>query len=90
MPITSAMYALGKIIGPLVCELQAGLVGIGLIFYTLLVIAAVLMLAVILLNKHLRNVDHSKAGTAPAKEDPAPVSAKDSEVAPLLPPPSPK
>ena len=57
MPLTSGMFALGKICGPLVCEIQVAIAGIGCIFYTLLVLTAALMLVVILLNKHLRNVD---------------------------------
>lgn len=57
MPMTSGMYAMGKIVGPILCEVQVSIAGVGMIFYTLLVITAILMFTVIVLNKHLRHVE---------------------------------
>lgn len=56
MPLASVLMGLGKITSPLLCEIQVEIFGIGLIFYTLIVVSGILMFGVIILNKHLRGV----------------------------------
>ena len=57
MPMTSAMYALGKILGPLVSELEFQAVGMALVFYVLLVLTAALMFGTIAMNRHFQSLD---------------------------------
>lgn len=59
MPFASVCIGVGKIISPLFCEFQVDLMGIGLIFYTLIVATGVLMFGVIMLNSNLRGIDWS-------------------------------
>lgn len=70
MPMTSGMYAMGKIVGPLASEFQTGIAGDGLMFYTLLIAAASLMFTVIVFNKHLRQVDHKAQPLLEKEETP--------------------
>jgi len=52
MPLTSALYGIGKIIAPLISEAQAAAFGYPLIFYVFLVVSAALMFISIALNRH--------------------------------------
>lgn len=57
MPLTAGAFGAGKIVGPLLCEAQVNFFGIALVFYTFIVVTGILMFVVILLNKHLGNID---------------------------------
>merc|ERR1712130_32212 len=55
MPLMAATSAVGKILGPLLCAVEVRLWGVGLLFYTLLFLTAVIMFVSIALNDHLQN-----------------------------------
>ena len=57
MPMTSAMFSMGKIIGPLVCEVEVKLAGMGMVFFVLLILTAALMFLSIGLNQHFKSIE---------------------------------
>jgi len=52
MPISSGMYSIGKIIGPLISKYESSLYGIPLIFYVLLVVTGGLFAIVLCFSHH--------------------------------------
>lgn len=53
MPITAGVYSIGKIVGPLICELEVAIFGPSLIFYVMLVTSGLLMFVTWFFSKHL-------------------------------------
>merc|ERR1712137_800866 len=79
MPLTSAMFSMGKIVGPIFCEAEAKMAGMGMIFYTLLVFSAILMFVSIALNNHFQSLEMRAASlgesvpSTPLRNETAPV-----------------
>ena len=79
MPLTSAMFSMGKIVGPMFCEAEAKMAGMGMIFYTLLVFSAILMFVSIALNNHFQSLEMRAASlgesvpSTPLRNETAPV-----------------
>jgi len=59
MPLTSAIYTTGKIVSPLVAELESNLTGLALVYYTLLVFSGVVLFLAIIFTKNFYTEDQS-------------------------------
>merc|ERR1712137_15700 len=89
MPMTAGLLALGKILGPMICELEVELLGIGLIFYVLLVVSAILLFVVIALSKHIspraiQKVEQENEASLDSEPTPTKPQTQEKEDAPLL------
>ena len=59
MPFTAVFYSLGKIVGPLLCEFEASVAGIPMVYYGLLVMGGTIMFITMAFGKHFHLEDQN-------------------------------
>lgn len=59
MPFTAVFYSVGKIIGPLLCEFEASVAGIPMIYYGLLVMAGSITFVTMAFGKYFHIEDQT-------------------------------
>ena len=52
MPLLSAIYAIGKIVGPIICEIEVQLMDVGLVYFVFFIVSAIILFVTILLSHH--------------------------------------